>query len=263
MRRPPDDDQPRPSRRASRPRPQNVYDDPAFLAGYSGLERFGPGWRGAVEMDDLLGLLPPVAGARVLDLGCGLGQLARYLAEAGAAEVRGLDVSARMLALAEPHPRVHLEQRAIEDARFPPARFELVVSSLAVHYVADYAELMRRIATWLVPGGSLVYSAEHPIFTARLPDLGWTTDAVGGRTGWALDHYADEGARTEHWFVEGVRKYHRTLASLINGVIEAGLQVERVVEPVPSAARVRMRPGDADERRRPMFLLIRASKPAS
>jgi SAM-dependent methyltransferase len=242
-------------------RPQNVYDDAEFFAGYSSMERFGPGWRKALEYEDFLALLPPLAGARVLDLGCGLGQLARYLAEAGAAEVVGLDVSARMLALAEPHPRVRLERMAIEDARFPDARFELVVSSLAFHYVADYAGLVRRIAGWLVPGGALVFSTEHPIYTARLPDLGWVTDAAGRRTGWALDHYAEEGLREEHWFVEGVRKYHRSLASLVNGVLDAGLRLERLVEPAPSQARLADRPHEADERRRPMFLLVRATKP--
>ena len=56
----------------------------------------------------------------------------------------------------------------------------------------------------------------------------------------------------------GVRKVHRTLATLINGIVDAGLVVERVVEPVPSEARLRAEPQVGDERRRPMFLLVRA-----
>jgi len=80
--------------------PQNIYDDPGFVAGYSTLERFGAGWERTVEHSDLLALLPEMDGRRVLDLGCGTGQLARHLATLGAAEVVGLDVSERMLALA-------------------------------------------------------------------------------------------------------------------------------------------------------------------
>ena len=247
-----------------RPRPpQNIYDDPAFLAGYSQLERFGVGWERAVERDDLLGLLPDLRGCRALDLGCGAGQLAHHLASRGAAEVIATDVSERMLALAREqwaHPRVTHQRLAMEDAAFPPARFELVVSSLAIHYVEDYAGLMARIARWLVPGGVLVYSTEHPIYTARMPGDGWAIDREGRRIGWGLDRYAAEGTREETWFVPGVRKVHRTLATLVNGLLDAGLRLDRLLEPMPGAEWLRTHPQAADELRRPMFLLIRAHK---
>jgi SAM-dependent methyltransferase len=245
--------------------PQNIYDDPRFFAGYSTLERFGAGWERAAEHADLLALLPEVDGRRVLDLGCGAGQLARHLATAGAAEVVGVDVSERMLALARAewaHPRVAYHRASIEEAAFPPARFDLVVSSLAFHYVDDYPGLVRRIARWLAPGGVLVYSTEHPIYTARLPGDGWALDEAGRRTRWCLDRYADEGPREETWFVQGVRKVHRTMATLINGLLDAGLVVDRVLEPIPDEQWLKAHPQARDERRRPVFLLVRAHKPA-
>lgn len=244
--------------------PQNIYDDPAFFAGYSTLERFGAGWERAAEHADLLRLLPDVHGRRVLDLGCGAGQLAHHLAGQGAAEVIGLDVSEKMLALARAewaHPAVTYRREAIEDAAFGAARFDLVVSALAFHYVDDYAGLVRRIAGWLTAGGVLVYSTEHPIFMARATGDGWALDAAGRRLGWVIDRYADEGAREETWFVPGVRKVHRTLATLVNGLVEAGLTVERVVEPMPDASWLARHPQAQDEARRPVFLLVRARKP--
>ncbi len=243
--------------------PQNIYDDPEFLAGYSRLERFGSGWTRAVEHADFMRLLPALEGQRVLDLGCGVGQLAAHLADAGAAEVIGVDISERMLALAtaeHAHPRVTYLRHAIESVAFPADRFDLVVSSLAFHYAEDYSGLVRRIAEWLAPGGVLVYSTEHPIFTAINPATGWALDGEGKRMHWALDRYADEGWRAQHWFVDGVRKYHRTIATLINGLVEAGLAVERVLEPIPDEETLRRRPDFVDEDRRPTFLLVRARK---
>src|SRR5262249_58641461 len=90
---------------------------------------------------------------------------------------------------------------------------------------------------------------------------GWARGGAGtGR--WELEDYTIEGAREERWFVEGVRKVHRTLATLINGLVDAGLVVERVVEPVPDEAWLRAHPQSRDEQRRPMFLLVRARNPA-
>jgi 2-polyprenyl-3-methyl-5-hydroxy-6-metoxy-1,4-benzoquinol methylase len=174
----------------------------------------------------------------------------------------GVDLSERMLALARAqwsHPRLTYQRAALESVTFPPGRFDLVVSSLALHYVEDYRGLVARIAGWLAPGGALVYSTEHPLYTARLPGDGWVRDAAGTR--WAVDRYADEGAREESWFVAGVRKVHRTLSTLINGLVDAGLVVERMLEPVPDARWLAAHPQSLDERRRPVFLLVRARKP--
>src|SRR5439155_11239227 len=122
--------------------PQNIYDDPKFFAGYSTLERFGAGWKRAMEHAELLGVLPGVGGRCVLDLGCGGGQLAHHLATRGAAEVTGVDVSERMLALARAefaHSRVTYTRAALEDVEFAESRFDLVVSVLAYHYVYGFA----------------------------------------------------------------------------------------------------------------------------
>jgi SAM-dependent methyltransferase len=248
------------------PPPQNPYDDPDFFSGYSQLERFGPGWTKAFEHPSFMALLPDVRGRRVLDLGCGAGQLAHHLAERGAAEVIGVDISERMLGLARAewsHPRLTYLREAIEQAAFPPDRFDLVVSSMALHYVADYRGLVRRIAGWLVRGGILVYSTEHPVYLTRACPDGWIRDAAGQRRHWAVDAYAEEGLREEHWFTDGVQKHHRTVATLLNGLIDAGLSIERVVEPVADEEQLERRSDWIHERRRPFCLLARASKPGA
>jgi SAM-dependent methyltransferase len=245
--------------------PQNLYDDAEFFAAYSRLERFGSGWTKAFEHQSFMALLPEVEGLRVLDLGCGAGQLAHHLAERGAAEVIGIDISERMLALARAersHPRLTYRRDAIEQVTFPSGRFDLVVSSLSIHYVADYRGLMQRIASWLTLGGILVYSIEHPVYLTRASTDGWVRDAAGEPLHWVMDAYGEEGLREEHWFKDGVQKYHRMLSTLLNGLIDAGLVIERVVEPLPDEEGLRRHPEWIHERRRPFCLLVRASKDA-
>jgi ubiquinone/menaquinone biosynthesis C-methylase UbiE len=87
-----------------------------------------------VESPALRALLRDPRGLRALDLGCGAGELCRWLAERGALSVHGVDISRRMLALARAgadHPTVRFEQAAIEDLALPAAAYDLVVSSLA------------------------------------------------------------------------------------------------------------------------------------
>jgi SAM-dependent methyltransferase len=245
------------------PPPQNIYDHPDFFAGYAKLARFGPGWREAYEHPSFMALLPEVAGRRVLDLGCGVGQLAQHLAERGAADVTGVDLSERMLSIARAeysHPRLTFVRASMEEAVFPPDRFNLVVSSLALHYVADYGDLCRRIASWLAPGGVLVFSTEHPVYLSRATAEGWVRDPDGNATHWVLDRYGDEGLREESWLADGVQKYHRMVSTLLNGLIDSGLTIERVEEPMPDAAMLQRHPEWAQESKRPFCLLIRARK---
>ena len=245
------------------PPPQNIYDDPEFFSGYSRLERFGAGWDKAFEHPAFMALLPDVAGRRVLDLGCGAGQLAHHLAGRGAAEVIGVDLSERMLELARSewsHPRVAYLRASIEEVTFDHARFDLVVSSMAFHYVADYRGLCRRIREWLAPGGVLVFSTEHPVYLSRATSEGWAR-GPDGREHWAVDRYGEEGLREERWIADGVQKHHRMLATLLNEPIDAGLVIERVVEPMADEEVLRRRPDWRRESGRPFCLLVRARRP--
>lgn len=65
----------------------NLYDDPAFFAGYSQLARSREGLAGAPEWPALRAMLPPLEGKRVLDLGCGFGAFSRWVRKMDAADV--------------------------------------------------------------------------------------------------------------------------------------------------------------------------------
>ncbi|GAA1599494.1 hypothetical protein GCM10009804_65130 [Kribbella hippodromi] len=128
-----------------------LYDDPDFLDGYRHLRRTGQGINDELEipaMDAVLRTLP-VAGARVVDLGCGEGGLAVRLAKAGAADVLAVDASQQMLAAAVQHPRVRYQRADLTTFDLPPGSADLVVSSMALHYVENLDTLLARTAHWL------------------------------------------------------------------------------------------------------------------
>jgi SAM-dependent methyltransferase len=243
---------------------QNIYDDEAFFRGYADLRAQPGNLNDLVEQPVLRGLLPPLAGATVLDMGCGAGSLSAYCAGQGAARVVAADISKKMLALARErnaHPNIEYLRAAIEDLSFAPDTFEVVVSSFAVHYVQDYITLAANVSRWLTPGGTLAFSTEHPMITARKADgPGWVRDEAGNKLYWPVDDYGDEGERRLHWFVDGVAKYHRTMGTLVNGLVSAGLTVTQLVEPVASKEALRREPGLATLARFPTCLIVQGVK---
>lgn len=245
--------------------PQNIYDDPVFFAGYAALRDAESGLNAVLEQPALARLLPAsLAGLRVLDLGCGFGDFARAARARGAASVMGIDVSAKMLAEARRRtddPAIRYQQAAIETLEVEPEAFDLAVSSLALHYIADYRAAVRTIAAALAPGGRFIFSVEHPMCTA-MGVYEWQRDAAGVELHWPVDRYGEEGRRDTRWFVDGVVKHHRTVASYVNGLVEAGLTLARLEEPEADPAALKARPELALQRRRPPFLLLAADKPA-
>jgi 2-polyprenyl-3-methyl-5-hydroxy-6-metoxy-1,4-benzoquinol methylase len=241
---------------------QNKYDDPEFFLKYSQMPRSVEGLEVAGEWPAFKSLLPDLNGKSVLDLGCGFGWHCRYARECGAQRVLGIDMSRKMLERARMQTKdggVEYRQSAIEDLQFDATKFDVIISSLVFHYVEQFATLFRKVFEWLKPGGSFVFSVEHPIFTA-LPAQDWCLGPKRERLHWPVDDYHKEGIRHTTWMADNVVKYHRTLGSYINGLIDAGFSIERVVEPTLPQELLESRPDWRDEIRRPMFLLIGAFK---
>jgi SAM-dependent methyltransferase len=238
---------------------QNIYDDEGFFARYSDMTRSVEGLAGAAEWPAMRALLPPLGGARVLDLGCGFGWFARWAREEGAASVLGVDISDKMLKRARTMTNdssIAYVRADLEGFEPPPGGFDLVHSSLALHYIADLERVFGRVHRALSPSGRLVFSVEHPIYTAPTAP-GWVTNAAG-RKAWPVDGYQDEGPRTTRWLGRDVVKQHRTIGTYVGLLLRAGFAIAHLEEWTPTPAQVEARPDWAHERDRPMFLLIAA-----
>ncbi|MDI2594311.1 class I SAM-dependent methyltransferase [Pseudomonas sp. 681] len=236
---------------------QNIYDDPEFFQGYAQMGRSIGGLDAAPEWPALRSMLPPMNGLKVVDLGCGYGWFSRWAAEQGADNVLGLDVSEKMLEQARnttSASSIRYERADLEHLDLPAASFDLAYSSLALHYIKDLPGLFSNIHAALKPGSRFVFSIEHPIFMApRNP--GWLIDGEG-RKRWPLDSYQHEGERVTHWLAEGVIKQHRTVGTLLNTLLGAGFSIQHVNEWGPSDEEVAAQPALAEERERPMMMLV-------
>ena len=241
---------------------ENPYDNPIFFQKYSQMSRSVQGLAGAGEWPELEQLLPDFAGKRVLDLGCGYGWHCAYAARHGAAYVLGVDLSEKMLVTAQARnsfPQIRYLRSAMEDLTAPEESFDVVLSSLAFHYIEHFRPLAEHIARWLTPGGMLVFSVEHPVFTAY-GSQDWYYGPDGEILHFPVDNYYYEGKRDAVFLGEHVVKYHRTLTTYLETLIECGLRLCRVVEPQPPVDMLDL-PGMRNEMRRPMMLLVSAEKP--
>ncbi len=240
---------------------QNIYDNETFFAGYSRLGRSVEGLDGAAEWPALRAMLPELRGRRVVDLGCGFGWFCRWVREQGAAQVLGIDVSERMLERAGTSTSdgaITYEKADMERLVLPVASFDLAYSSLALHYIEDLDRLLAQVHGALVPGGALVFSVEHPIFTAP-GNPRWSVDAAGHKI-WPVDGYLLEGKRSTDWLAKGVIKQHRTIATYVGLLLRLGFAIAHLEEWGPSDAQIAARPDWADERQRPPFLLMAARR---
>lgn len=240
---------------------ENKYDNVAFFEKYKEMNRSKKGLEGAGEWSELQKILPDFQQKRVLDLGCGYGWHCKYAAEQGAELVLGTDISEKMLAEAK---RINADQKityqcaAMEDLNFSDEMFDIVLSSLAFHYIRDFASLVQQINHWLKKGGVFVFSVEHPVFTSY-GTQDWYYDKDGTILHFPVDNYYYEGEREAVFLGEKVVKYHRTLTTYLNTLLQNSFEIKHIVEPQPPEHMMEV-PGMKEEMRRPMMLLVSAEK---
>jgi len=177
-------------------------------------------------LDDELG---PVAGRRILDVGCGPGWLTARLVAAGADAV-GVDGSAKLLEIARRHhPGVDFHQADLtaglgDLADGPP--YDRIVALMVLMDVPVLEPLMADVARALAPDGRLVLTIPHPCFWSQSP----VEDPQTGERYRKVRAYLPHEQRWVESF-GGHRHYHRPLGWYVERLAEVGLAVTRLAEP--------------------------------
>lgn len=242
---------------------QNIYDNQTFFDGYKQLRDSNINANTLFEIPALLSILPNIEGKKILDLGCGFGEHCQLFVEKGAEKVLGLDISKNMIEAAKlenSSPRIEYINMPMEEAIALHQKFDLVVSSLAFHYVEDYESLLKDIYNLLEADGELIFSQEHPLVTCHSNGARWTRNEEGKKIYANISNYGIEGERNIAWFVDDVKIYHRTFSTIINALIETGFKIEKITEPIPNEDIIRLYPEYYELFHRPDFLLVKAKK---
>ncbi|MDR1441350.1 MAG: class I SAM-dependent methyltransferase [Bifidobacteriaceae bacterium] len=173
-------------------------------------------------------LLGDVAGQRVLEVGCGAAQGARWAAGAGA-QVVGIDLSFGMLSVGRRlgSDGFTLAQADAAALPFADSAFDLAFSAFgALPHVPSVADVYAEVARVLRPGGRWVFSTDHP-FAWVFPDSPDPAELWVNHSYFDREPYFERAATGELAYTQ----YHATLADHFTGLSRAGFVVDYLAEP--------------------------------
>ncbi|WP_201005228.1 class I SAM-dependent methyltransferase [Paenibacillus glycanilyticus] len=211
------------------------------------------------ERPAMMKLLPDdMPGMAVLDAGCAAGWYTSQFVERGA-QVIAIDLSPEMVAACRRRVGDKANVLVCELGKtlpFEDESFDLIVSSLTLHYVEDWGTVFRELRRVLKPGGALQFSVHHPFMVFRQYDR---TDYF------ARELLTDVWDKKETGPVE-VTFYHKSMMDIVNATTEY-FTLDQMIEPQP-AKEYRELPGAGDWYKRwyerlmtnPWFLIIKARK---
>jgi SAM-dependent methyltransferase len=219
---------------------KNLYEDRAAeYAAHSDTSAYNAYY----ERPAMLNLVGDPSGKSILDLGCGAAPLLLQLSGRSATRLVGIDASKALVEIARRrvNPEVEIVHGRESQLRrvFRSQRFDVVVSSLVLHYVRSWDPLLRSVFEILEPGGRFLFSVAYP-------------DAVS-------DDRREGQVVSEVWrkFQTEVLSYYRSMASIRRSLARCGFTVLSTSTPEPQEALKEVEPGTFTLlEKSPAFLLL-------
>ncbi|MBM7583795.1 ubiquinone/menaquinone biosynthesis C-methylase UbiE [Bacillus pakistanensis] len=192
--------------------------------GVEALPEYGP----YTETEEDIRLMDTIKDKKVLEIGCGSGHSLKYMAENGAKELWGIDLSSEQIKMADVllsdlNPNLICAPME-KDTIVPKNHFDIVYSIFAIGWTSDLPQTLNHIYSYLKDGGSLVFSWEHPFYT----NLRSRENQVV-----VENSYLNE----DPWVIESFKGENvpmiiprRKISTFINTLITTGFTIEKIVE---------------------------------
>lgn len=192
-----------------------------------------------------------LTGLRILDAGCSAGWYSKQLADRGAV-VTSVDLSPEMVASTQKLLGENAEALCLdleEPLPFGEQSFDLIVSSLTLHYLKDWQPVLAEFSRILKPGGSFLLSIHHP-----LTDLQLLEESQYFSTELIVDQWNKAGKTYQVPF------YRRPLSEILNNLL-VDFSIEHVTEPEPTPLFKELALEQYERlMKRPNFLILKVAK---
>lgn len=245
---------------------QNIYDNAHFFKEYQAMRKGTLSANDLIEIPEIRLMMPDLSGKRVLELGCGAGGNAPFFIEKGASFYLGTDISVNMINEAKntfENEKVSFQVLKMEDLSTLQEQFDVIISSLAIHYVADFDKLCKDVYRLLPKEGYFIFSQEHPIGTGTILNEECQKEdktKIGDKEYYLVSNYNENGKRIVDWNDCKVVKYHRNFSYLINTILLNQFKIVEFREPTPSEELLKIKPKLKNQFDKPYFLFVSLKK---
>ncbi len=196
-----------------------------------------------LEKPAMYSALGSVRGKTILCLGSGAGEECAYIKSLGAKKVVGVDISKSLISIAKKNfPNIKFEMADMEKLKFAQSSFDIVYSSLVLHYVKDWTRVLGEVRKVLKKDGIFLFSTHNPIYWSafkkeddneKLQILGYKKDKKTKKIEIYGD-YLNVRKIKDVWFNNfKVTYYHKPFSSIIKDILKSKFKIIDCIEPRP------------------------------